>query len=555
MATCCGARRCNCTVTAGPGVTVTGDGGSTSPYVISADGGGTVTCDDVRPCLSAGDGIDYDPATGEISAHLSADAGNQTTIGTDGGLYTLAGATALQAADSATVDVTVTGTGTPGDPYQVGASVVVDPAPPGGGTNLLHTGADGLYVECADVRGCLLAGDGVDYDPATGTIGARPSTDAGNALDFGSDGGLLVTPGAVSCDDVRPCLSAGDGLAYDPGTGEFTARPSTDEGNTLAVGTDGGLLVPPGAGTALQVADSSTLDLTLTGDGSAAAPYEVTGAVRLDATPPGGGSNLLQEGPDGLYVECADVRGCLTAGDGAAYTPASGEIAARLSADAGNQAAFGADGGLYVPPADPLSVGCGLDGDGTPATPLIVATSGVWPLADRIGQTFACDDTNTTSEIYCASDGTLHSRPEATTVLGRRDLFEVPGVTLTAGQTRTFTVDFTFVNFSQCRYMHVMAVARAFWDLTITDGTEWRVYASPVEAVAPAPLGDVMIGDLWTGGVTKRWEWSATPVGYTLNLPPGASIDYQMRLDVQVYSGSLIVNEQLVSARWHGTTI
>ncbi|MGJ3558836.1 hypothetical protein ACR6C2_07605 [Streptomyces sp. INA 01156] len=40
------------------------------------------------------------------------------------------------------------------------AAVILDPAPPGGGSNLLHTGADGLYVECADVRGCLSAGTG-----------------------------------------------------------------------------------------------------------------------------------------------------------------------------------------------------------------------------------------------------------------------------------------------------------------------------------------------------------------------------------------------------------
>ncbi|MGW4731852.1 hypothetical protein ACWEQC_22260 [Streptomyces shenzhenensis] len=82
----CGGARCSCVVTAGPGVTVTGNGSSGAPYVIGAGGGGTVTCDQVRPCLSAGDGIDYDPATGTIGARPSTDAGNTLDIGTDGGL-------------------------------------------------------------------------------------------------------------------------------------------------------------------------------------------------------------------------------------------------------------------------------------------------------------------------------------------------------------------------------------------------------------------------------------------------------------------------------------
>lgn len=65
----CGGLRCSCSVIAGPGVTVAGNGSTSAPFVISAgDGGGTVTCDQVRPCLSAGPGIEYDPATGIIAA-------------------------------------------------------------------------------------------------------------------------------------------------------------------------------------------------------------------------------------------------------------------------------------------------------------------------------------------------------------------------------------------------------------------------------------------------------------------------------------------------------
>lgn len=116
MAQCCGARRCTCTVTAGPGVTVTGDGGTTSPYVISADGGGTVSCDDVRPCLSAGDGVDYDPVTGVISARPSADAGNTLAFGADGGLLV-----PPPTAPPLATDCGLTGDGSAGDPLAVAA--------------------------------------------------------------------------------------------------------------------------------------------------------------------------------------------------------------------------------------------------------------------------------------------------------------------------------------------------------------------------------------------------------------------------------------------------
>ncbi|CAL9538029.1 hypothetical protein [Streptomyces sp. enrichment culture] len=243
MSKCCGPSPCNCRVTAGPGVTVSGNGSVALPYVVSA-GGAT---------------------------------------------------TAVEAADTPTVDTTVTGTGAAGAPYVVSASVILDPAPPEGGDNLIQAGPDGLYLECAQVRTCLVAGTGITYDPDTGEIAATggaaeplvtedstciaftgdgtagspltatPIVDPapGNALSCGPDG-LMVTPGAVSCDDVRPCLSAGDGIAYDPGTGEISARPSTDAGNVLGFGTDGGLLVPG--------PEPLATECGLTGDGSAGAP-------------------------------------------------------------------------------------------------------------------------------------------------------------------------------------------------------------------------------------------------------------------------------------------
>jgi hypothetical protein len=106
-------------VEAGDNVTVTGTGTAADPYVVAAD---PVTCDDVRPCLSAGPGATYDPATGVIGADV----------------------TVVQAGDNVTVD----GTGTTADPYVVNA-------------NPLETA-------------CGLTGDGTAATPLAAAVAAWP---------------------------------------------------------------------------------------------------------------------------------------------------------------------------------------------------------------------------------------------------------------------------------------------------------------------------------------------------------------------------------------------
>ncbi|MEU6628466.1 hypothetical protein ABZ905_09240 [Streptomyces parvus] len=660
MAACCGAPRCSCSVIAGPGVTVEGNGSSAAPYVVSSEAGtptviqagdtatidttvsgsGTDTdpyvvsadvvldpsppgggdqllqsgpdglfleCEQVRTCFSAGDGAGYDPDTGVISARVSADAGNTTSIGTDGGLFTPPGdavePTAIEATDSTTVDTEVTGTGTAADPYVVSSSVILDPAPPGGGDQLLQSGPDGLFLECEQVRTCFSAGDGAGYDEATGVITARPSADAGNSLSYGTDGGLLVPPGGadptaveggdsdtvdtevtgtgtaadpyvvtssvildptppgggdqllqsgpdglfLECEQVRGCISAGDGAGYDEATGVISARPSTDAGNSLSIGTDGGLLVPPaGDPTAVQGDDSTTVSTTVAGDGTPGDPYIVTAEVILDPAPPGGGDQLLQSGPDGLFLECEQVRGCISAGDGAAYDEATGIISARPSADAGNSLSLGTDGGLLVPTADQLTVGCGLQGEGTPTDPLAAfpiagerAWSADWSCDAAANSTLRCDP----------NSGALWTPPEHTSAAVTMQQLHPLGSPAMPATGTTVIIDSTAWSegaydadtLSLCRgvtfsveftgHAEVSWTAGAIFDLAYAVSVNGGTAASRLMNSVLTPSGPAG---------RKRATFS---VAQAITLPPHTSYRVRVYPAIRVTTGTVTINQ------------
>lgn len=67
-------------VQAGDGTTVTGTGSTLNPYVVSA----VTDCAEVRACLSAGPGVNFDESTGVISADVSSTPGNNLVIDDDG---------------------------------------------------------------------------------------------------------------------------------------------------------------------------------------------------------------------------------------------------------------------------------------------------------------------------------------------------------------------------------------------------------------------------------------------------------------------------------------
>ncbi|WP_405759421.1 hypothetical protein OG234_13105 [Streptomyces sp. NBC_01420] len=76
----------------------------------------------------------------------------------------------------------------------------------------------------------------------------------------------------VPCDDVRGCLSAGDGITFNQATGEIAAHLSGTGGNNLQIGPDGGLHVPTAGGQILT-------GCGLTGNGSASSPVKANTAT------------------------------------------------------------------------------------------------------------------------------------------------------------------------------------------------------------------------------------------------------------------------------------
>ncbi|MFC7791418.1 hypothetical protein [Streptomyces cinereoruber] len=569
MSCCCESDRCTCRVVAGSGVTVDGNGGSAAPYVISADlpeptaleagdtptidttvtgtgtpddpfevsatvildpsppGGGDqliqsgpdglyLECEQVRGCISAGDGTSYDPTTGVVQARVSTDTGNQVVFGADGGLYAPAAAgTSLTAVDSTSVDVEVTGTGTVGDPYEVTASVILDPTPPAGGTNLIQSGPEGLYLECEQVRGCISAGDGATYDPDTGVIEARISADAGNTVAFGTDGGLYAAGGG-------------------------TSAPTDVEGGTTWTATN-----------------------TVTGTGTPADPFIVSTDVTLDPTPPAGGTNLIQTGPEGLYLECEQVRSCITAGDGASYSAVTGEVEARLSTQAGNQVAFGPDGGLFVPPDAPLEIGCGLQGEGTAASPLAAfPIAGSLPWADN----WACDDTDH-STLKCDPDtGALWTPPEHFSATDHFMINHMNPAIAAIGPTSGWTIlqpggTPAFVqwdipaNFlgNACRFWGYETDTHASVDITANSTATFELgYVLAIDGVVDSirPIEGVYTAY----GASRRERYAGTVSHGFFSLPPAQARLVVYYPAVNVLTGSIAVNAWNSDAMLHTQT-
>ncbi|MEU7323423.1 hypothetical protein ABZ682_23155 [Streptomyces griseoviridis] len=466
------------------------------------------------------------------------------------------------------------------------ADVILDPTPPAGGSNLLQAGPNGLFVECADVRTCFTGGDGIAYDQATGEIAAQLSADAGNAVVFGTDGGLYApsaggggttvvqagdtttanntvtgtgaagdpyvvstdvildpTPPAggsnllqagpnglfVECAEVRNCLSAGDGIDYDPATGVIAAAVSGDAGNQTTIGTDGGLYTPAPAGTALQAADTSTLNATATGSGTAGDPYVVSGDVIVAPEP-----NGVEAGPSGLLVS--------------------------PSADADNRLAFGADNRLYVPPA---TTGCGLQGAGTASDPLRAkpaAGSAVWTASwgctDTGHSTLKCDPNTgslwTPPEHYTAADHLYqeHMNPVVSNIGPTAGwAFLQPGGT---AAVVVFDVPAFFVG-NQCRRWSYTSHVHASIDISASSTATFEIgyiYQEDGGALQTRPLAGVLTA--FGAARRERYAGSVSESGFSKLASDGLALHYFCA--IRVIAGTITINSWTSDATIHTTT-
>lgn len=240
---------------------------------------------------------------------------------------------------------------------------------------------------------------------------------------------------ACGCNETCNCvIQGGDGIT------------------TSGTGTPGNPYVIDATGNAVTVADTNSVDLTKTGD-------VITADVIRDPEP----TNLLVIGPNGLDVPCEAVQDCVGAGfdqfGGLQYDDVNNSYFVKISNDAGNTTGFGADGGVFTPPA-PITLGCGLE-------------FGTFGEVQADVQDFAtltrrnCNDTadaaGTTPldpacelegmAVYCGSDGNLRTKPEKFTEVAQAQMNEAFSPSITALPFTTSAIQIGATNPSDCYCM------------------------------------------------------------------------------------------------------
>lgn len=146
---------------------------------------------------------------------------------------------------------------------------------------------------------------------------------------------------------------------------------SSDADNVAVFGGDDGLFVPQ---TQVTVSDTSSIDMTISGDGAVGTPYIVSGAAKIS----GDVDNVITVEADGLKVASANnfvisdtstINLTLT-GDGSVGDPYTLSAAVKISADAGNGVSIVGDG-IYVSRVTSFDLGQETDLGVTPSAPYI----------------------------------------------------------------------------------------------------------------------------------------------------------------------------------------
>ena len=274
------------------------------------------------------------------------------------------------------------------------AQVVVDPV----AGNLIASGPNGLVATetplVVTVNGTATAVNvgGNDHTIDIMTL----SSDANNALMLGGDGGLYYSP-SISGDVFLQSSS------FENTTNLLSLTLS--DGNTITAN-----LADLVDTYDLTVADSSTVDLTLTGAGTTASPWNVTAQVLVDPagglTAGAGGLAIdvdpagdITVGPNGLLFNhnpssvSGPVAGVWTHADGAGNTTPI----ASTSTDANNLLTVGGNGGSQLSPF-PVSTLTDVNTVGATAGQVLG-----WNGTEWVPLSVSFTDTDTT---YTVSDST-----------------------------------------------------------------------------------------------------------------------------------------------------
>ena len=333
MARCqCAGTQCSCFITGGDGIEVTGSGGKGDGYVISSTTG------------DLSDSLLVDNTGHNVDLVLVGD-GTQTNP-------------AVLGADARLNMVDLLDVQDDEGPHQNDVPVwTIDhwefrPAPaltPNIATTDLSDVADAQPT----VNGQVLAWNGTQYVPTT-PAGAVPLT----VLDTTTVDLTLTAGNQLSAAATLKLANLTDVVDTPPSTVGQVPR------------WDGTQYVPtvPTVPTPLTVADTPTLDLTLTG------------------------GNVLSGVPTLKMADLTDVvdapaptSGQVPTWNGSAYAPATPSV-----------------------PPGTVNTANGIGGDGSAATPVVARTSGVWPLTGFP----ASQGSQTGSEIYVDSVGLLRAKPD-----------------------------------------------------------------------------------------------------------------------------------------------
>lgn len=166
--------------------------------------------------------------------------------------------------------------------------------------------------------------------------------------------------------------------------------------------------------------------------------------------------------PNAAIADCDDVRACITANQGAEFNQGTGVISVCVSPNAGNGLTRDGNGCLFVAAgASTVSTGCGITGNGLPASP-VTANTQTWP--------YACDPLTQGGVVSCDPSGVLVSEPRSRSMM-QSFFFDSPtvaAVPATATQSNLInTVTGTVTNPDPCRSSIVISMQEMEFFLTL----------------------------------------------------------------------------------------